>query len=387
MRFKAGVTSGNPNSNGASAARFTMRLTLHALNVVVSLTLVTSARAAESPGIVLREFIYDSAPFPECHASTIVETPAGLVTAWFGGTEERDPDVGIWASRLENGTWTTPIEVADGVQHATLRFPCWNPVLYQPTGKPLMLFYKCGPSPDSWWGMLMLSCNDGRSWSRPRRLPQTIDGPVRNKPVALSDGSILCPSSTEYDGWRVHFEITRDDGQTWERIGPINDGKEWNAIQPTILSHKDGSLQALCRTQEGKIASTTSTDQGHSWTPLKATSLPNPNSGIDAVTLADGRQLLVYNHTLRSGGNPRGRELLNVAISDDGEHWQAAAILENQKGEYSYPAVIQTKDGLVHTTYTFDRKKIRRVVLDPVKLELKDIKDGRWPGLPEAGVK
>jgi predicted neuraminidase len=234
--------------------------------------------------------------------------------------------------------------------------------------------------------MLTTSEDGGATWSWPRRLPETIDGPVRNKAVVLKDGSLLCPSSTEFDGWRVHFEITRDLGRTWERIGPINDGREWNAIQPTILVHQDGTLQALCRTKEGKIVETRSTDSGKSWSPLAATSLPNPNSGIDAVTLVDGRHLLVYNHTLRNAGSPRGRSLLNVAVSDDGTTWEAAAVLENQPGEYSYPAVIQTSDGLVHTTYTFDRKKITHVVIDPAKLELQDMTDGHWPGLPEAGV-
>ena len=103
--------------------------------------------------------------------------------------------------------------------------------------------------------------------------------------------------------------------------------------------------------------------------------LPNPNSGIDAVTLADGRQLLVYNHTTE------GRGVLNVAVSEDGEHWQAALVLEDEPGaEFSYPAVIQTSDGLVHVTYTWKRRRIRHVVIDPRKLTLRPIVDGAWPG-------
>jgi predicted neuraminidase len=364
-----------------------LRPTVHAVAGFALMLGSAYSMAAEAPGVVLREFIYETAPFPECHASTIVETPTGLVTAWFGGTEEKDNDVGIWVSRHEGGKWSTPIEAANGVQHATLRYPTWNPVLHQPANSQLQLYYKCGPNPDAWWGMLTESTDGGKTWSFPRRLPQTIDGPVRNKAIVLKSGSLLCPSSTEYDGWRVHFEITPDLGKTWQRIGPINDGKEWNAIQPTVLVHKDGTLQSLCRTQEGKIVETRSKDSGQTWSPLAATSLPNPNSGIDGVTLADGRHLLVYNHTLRGAGKPRAREMLNVAVGDDGEHWKAAAVLENEKGEFSYPAVIQTKDGLVHTTYTHHRKKVRHVVIDPAKLELQEIKDGRWPGLPEAGVK
>lgn len=309
--------------------------------------------------IVASEFIYEEAPFPQCHASTIAETPAGLVVALFGGTREKDPDVGIWVARHVDGKWTAPVEVADGVQHKTLRHPCWNPVLVQQPDGPLHLFYKCGPSPSTWWGMHMTSDNHGKTWSRPVRLPDTIDGPVKNKPLLLDDGTLICGSSTEYDGWRVHFEITRDWGQSWERIGPINDGKEFNAIQPSILIHKDGKLQILCRSKEGNVVTSWSADQGQTWSPVERTSLPNPNSGTDAVTLADGRHLIVYNHT------PKGRSPLNVAISDDGVDWKPLVVLEDEPGEYSYPAVIQTADGQIHITYTWKRQKVKHVVLGP----------------------
>jgi predicted neuraminidase len=346
----------------------------------------TASADPEGSGIVSFEFIYESAPFPECHASTIVETPRGLVAAWFGGTEEGHEDVGIWVSRHVDGGWTEPVEAANGVQHPTLRFPCWNPVLFQQPGGALQLYYKCGPSPSTWWGMLTESTDHGDSWSWPRRLPQTIDGPVRNKPVLLENGHLLCGSSTEYDGWTVHFEITQDAGRTWERIGPINDKSEFNAIQPTILTHPDGRLQVLCRSKEMQITTSSSLDQGRTWSRMTATSLPNPNSGIDAVTLADGRHLLVYNHTVRNSGSPRGRALMNVAVSHDGENWQAALVLENEPGaEFSYPAVIQTADGRAHITYTWKRRRIRHVVVDPSQLELQAITDGQWPGLPEAG--
>jgi len=343
------------------------------------------AAADESPGVVSREFIYESAPFPECHASTIVETPRGLVAAWFGGTEEGHKDVGIWLSRHLDGRWTAPVEVANGIQHNTLRHPCWNPVLFQYPDGPLQLYYKCGPSPSTWWGMLTESTDAGATWSWPRRLPETIDGPVRNKPLLLENGNLLCGSSTEYDGWVVHFEITPDAGRSWDRIGPINSKTEFNAIQLTILKHRDGRLQVLCRSREGRITTSSSTDGGRTWSRMAATGLPNPNSGIDAVTLADGRHLLVYNHTQRNTGRPRGRAMLNVAVSDDGEQWQAALVLENEPGEFSYPAVIQTRDGRVHTTYTWKRQRVRHIVIDPAALKLAAISDGVWPGLPDAG--
>jgi predicted neuraminidase len=236
-----------------------------------------------------------------------------------------------------------------------------------------MLFYKVGPSPSKWWGMLMTSGDDGRTWSSPRRLGEgpigSLFGPVKNKPIQLPDGAILCPSSTESNGWRVHFEVTRDLSKTWEVIGPINDGKEFGAIQPTLLVHPGGRLQALCRSQQNVITQAWSDDNGRTWSPMTATALPNPSSGIDAVSLADGRHLLVYNHTTRNRPFPAARQMLNVALSSDGREWQPALILECAEGQYSYPAVIQTSDGLVHITYTFNRETIKHVVLDPSRIK------------------
>lgn len=329
-------------------------------------------------GYVKSELIFplDERPTPECHASTIVETPEGLVAAWFGGTHEKHPDVGILVSRedKENGGWTKPVDVANGVESPAKRFPCWNPVLFQPKTGPLMLFYKVGPSPSQWWGMLMTSNDNGKTWSEPKKLgtdkklgegnPNLI-GPVKNKPIQLKDGSILCPSSSEHDGWRVHFEKTSDGGKTWEVIGPINDGKTFNAIQPSVLTYPDGKLQIVCRSQEGKLVESWSNDGGKTWSEVSATMLPNPNAGTDAVTLKGGRQLLVYNHTTRRGEFPSGRAMLNVAISEDGKVWKPILTLERERGEFSYPAVIQTSDGKVHITYTYKRIGVKHVVLDP----------------------
>jgi predicted neuraminidase len=171
----------------------------------------------------------------------------------------------------------------------------------------------------------------------------------------------------------VHFERTSDRGETWSATGPVNDGKEFSAIQPTILFQKNGQLQAIGRTRQGKVFQTWSADNGKTWSKMTATALPNPNSGIDAVTLKDGRQLLVYNHTTK------GRSPLNVAVSSDGEQWEAALVLENETGEYSYPAVIQTSDGLVHITYTWKRLRVKHVVLDPTKLRPRPMSSGQWP--------
>ena len=329
------------------------------------------------------ELIYplDNKPTPECHASTIVETPTGLVSAFFAGTHEKNPDVGIRVSRMVDGKWTWPVEVANGIQNDTLRYPLWNPVLFQPKEGPLLLFYKEGPDPRTWWGMLISSSDGGKTWSKPEKMGTDekighLLGPVKNKPIQLEDGTIISPSSTEImleDGdvdWMVHFEISKDNGKTWEVVGPINDGKEFDAIQPSILTYPNGKMQVLCRTRQNVISQSWSEDQGQTWSKMTATELPNPNSGTDAVTLKDKRQLLIYNHTTKEGEEPKGRNMINLAISDDGINWKPVMTLENVPAEsgYSYPAIIQTSDGLVHITYTYVRQSVKHVVIDPSQL-------------------
>lgn len=330
---------------------------------------IALAQTDNPAAIVSREFIYEKAPFPECHASTLAETPQGLVTAWFGGTREKNPDVGIWVSLHRGNTWSAPIEVANGVQPDGSRHPSWNPVLYQVPKGDLLLFYKVGPDPVNWWGMLKRSADGGKTWSKEERLPDGILGPIKNKPVLLASGTLLCPTSTEHDGWKLHFEMTKDLGKTWHKTTAVEDKNAFGAIQPSVLFHKDGKLQAICRSKTGKVVETWSSDGGETWSPVAQTPLPNPNSGTDAVTLKDGRHVLIYNHVEKTPGKWGGpRSPLNVAFSNDGKTWQPVVILESESGEYSYPAVIQTADGLVHITYTWKRQKVKHVVLDPKKI-------------------
>ncbi len=347
--------------------------------------------AAADPAIVSSEFVYESAPFPSCHASTIAESKGGLVAAWFGGTHEKHPDVGIWVSRREDGRWTTPTEVANGIQPGGTRHPCWNPVLFQPGDGPLLLFYKVGPSPQTWWGELRTSEDGGKTWGDARRLPEGILGPIKNKPVQLPNGDILCPTSNETDEkpsrWRVHFERTPDLGKSWERTKPLNDGIAIQAIQPSVLFLGGGRLLALGRTRQDRVFEIRSDDGGRTWGAMTLGSLPNNNSGTDAVTLRDGRHLIVYNHIGGTPGKWGGKRTpLNLAVSSDGKAWQAALVLEDEpKAEFSYPAIIQTADGHVHITYTWKRQRVRHVVIDPAKLQPRPMVDGQWPATPASG--
>jgi predicted neuraminidase len=151
-----------------------------------------------APHNVQQEFVFDTASFESCHASTIVSLTNGLLmSAWFGGKHEGNSDVCIWSSFLQDGKWSKPVLLADGISENNTRYPCWNPVLFKTTNGILYLHYKVGPNPREWWALYKRSTDNGKTWSAAARLPEGFSGPIKNKPIQLADGSIVYHSSTE----------------------------------------------------------------------------------------------------------------------------------------------------------------------------------------------
>jgi alpha-L-fucosidase len=316
-------------------------------------------------------FIFEADLFGQCHASTLVQTEQdAFLAAWFAGAYEGADDVAIWGAFYREGHWLEPFKLADGTVSDTLSYPCWNPVLFNNHKGVLFLYYKVGPNPREWEGRYMTSSDKGHTWSEPATLPSGVLGPIKNKPESLGDGTFLAPSSVETldDQWRAHLELFSDDG-TFIKTIELEHGNSIEAIQPSLLKHSDKRLQILCRSRQNRLAQSWSTDGGQTWEPMRLLDLPNPNSGTDAVTLKDGRHLLVFN-PLKSGSDWwQGRNILHLAVSDNGIDWETVAVLENHlEGEYSYPAIIQDESGRVHITYTWDRKRIKHVVINPEEL-------------------
>jgi predicted neuraminidase len=313
------------------------------------------------------EFVADPMPTPSCHASTVVELKDGsLMAAWFGGSREGAPDVAIWGAKRSKDGWQRPLELVREPEIAT-----FNPVLFHSADGVLWLYYKFGPKPDNWTAGRRWSRDEGAAWSPVEHLPAGVYGPIRAKPLVQPDGTILSGTSVEsYRSWASWVERSTDNARTWTRHGPIQvqldpekqrqveaSGQTHGIIQPVVvpMGGKRLRLYARSRPTIGRICVSDSYDNGITWTPARPTDLPNPNSGIDVLRLQDGRFVLIYNHSTT------GRTPLNLAVSPDGDRWSMFQVLESEPGEYSYPALIQGRDGNLDITYTWNRTRIRYV--------------------------
>lgn len=346
-----------------------------------------------------KELLMERLPTAFCHASTLVRTrDGGLLCCWFGGSHEGEPDTAIYVARREHrsfavegsakpaqGAWSRPVKLVDGGSAN------WNPVLFYRADGVLQLFCKQGQRIASWRTLVLLSEDDGRTWSEPRELVAGDvsggRGPVRNKPLRLADGRVLAGASTEHGIWRAFADISDDDGRSWRKSESVyidklsyREGEKTadsaiavseqsfygrGVIQPSLWQGADGTVHMLLRSSEGFVYRADSEDGGEHWSRAYPLSLPNNNSGLDLTRVAGGSLLLVCNPVAANWGQ---RSPLSVFLSrDDGDSWERFVDLETEVAEFSYPAIIADGDE-VYISYTWKRQNIACVRFNAVDL-------------------
>lgn len=316
--------------------------------------------------LITKELIYpiDGGKTPSCHASTLVILGDGSIrAAWFGGAHEKNPDVEIYSAVRTEGKWSDAEMVSEKSDTA-----CWNPVLYvDPSADGhVILWFKRGAEIPGWQTFMRESFDGGCTWSdETEAVPGDTSGgrgPVKNKVLTLSDGTLLAGASHEAADktwWKVFFDLSPDGGKTWERTDYIIpeelEGKPpVKLIQPTMWE-ENGKVHALLRSDAGYVYRCDSDDMGRTWSKAFPTSLPNNNSGIDLVSIPDGRIVLVCNPVSDNWGARTPISLFTS--SDNGLTWQKELDLESSDGEYSYPAIIYN-EGKLHITFTYQRKSV-----------------------------
>ncbi len=315
--------------------------------------------------LLLHEEIFslDERPTQSCHASTLLAVKDGILAAWFGGTAESHDDVGILYARRVNGAWSKPTMLS-----RTHNEPHWNPVLFRmPDGK-IWLFYKIGKPISAWRTYYRISSDEGMTFGEEFELIEGDiggRGPVKNKPILLSDGTALAPASLEpvsfekrsENNWVCFVDHTSDCGKSWEKSESIPKPDGLSVIQPTLWESDAGHVHMFVRSDGGFVYRSDSCDSGNTWCKLYSAGIPNNNSGIDCVMSPDGMLALVYNPVSGSTWES-ARTPLQVSFSrDNGETWQESLILREGAGEFSYPSIIYNKDRFC-ICYTGDRKTI-----------------------------
>jgi predicted neuraminidase len=332
------------------------------LNVSCTKTSQHPAAQIDSLHMIEKDFVFrDDRAFLQCHASTLLRTNDGnFIVAWFGGTHEKHPDVGIWLAKGLPRKWSRPIQVAK-----LRNEPHWNPVLFKDPAGKIILYFKIGSTIDEWETWFITSSDNGDTWSQPQELvpgDKGGRGPVKNKPIILADGTWLAPASDEKKGvWNAFIDRSEDNGQTWTKSAFLAINRDSirgeGIIQPTLWESTPGNVHLLLRSSSGFVCRSDSHDAGKTWSPVYKTALPNPNSGIDVTKCKDGILALAFN---RAGGNWGPRRPLSLAISNDnGTTWPIVTDIETgtEGDEFSYPAIISFGDTIA-VAYTWKRQRI-----------------------------
>ena len=363
------------HSGGSPRAEFAMR------------NAVPLQRAVEPP-ICREEFVIPQGTTPFAHVSSLCELGDGkLAVVWCGGSREGARDVAVWfATRgpLSNAPWSSPrpIVTRDSAAQETFRFvrKIGNALLVAGQAGRLNLVYVT-VGVGGWSGSslnLKQSVDGGDTWSPSQRLGLSplfnVSELVKNNAQPLTDG-----------GWAVpiyHEAFGKFPELLWLHSGPGRvaavksrpfGGR--NAFQPALVALDPQRALLLCRAAGSvpEIFITRTSDAGRHWTAPQPSGLPNPDSGLDAVRLSDGRLLLAFNDSTTN------RENLRLALSsDEGVSWRRARTLAEEPGaEFSYPFVLRTSDGLVHVTYTWKRRNITHVTFNLAWLDSQA--DGKHP--------
>jgi len=308
-------------------------------------------------------FVFDALPgVPVHHCATLAEAPNGdLLCLWYAGTYESAEDQALYLARLPKGEhqWETPERML------------WNPE--QPPGNAV-IFRTLDDKVGVIWGRMEQSrpmrrgtgwsqCrlfyrtseDNGSTWSDDTEIPDSFGSLPRNVPLTLNDGRLAVPISGETsEGSGSYLLYLGKDGQSWTRGGFANGGS-----QPTVIQRDNGDLLALMR-HKPRIPQVLSTDNGATWSDATSTDLKNPGSGIAMTRLKSGRVVLVFNDTDQSDRYP----LSIIQSFDGGETWEGQRTLEADWGEFSYPSIIQSSDGMIHVSYTYRRYTITHVAFD-----------------------
>jgi predicted neuraminidase len=318
---------------------------------------------------------------PAAHVASVCEGPDGaLNAAWYGGSREGAGDVDIFLSRLDPGadkTWSKPqVLVSRDSAARELRRPVkkvGNAVLFADAAGRLRLIYVT-TSLGGWSTSslnLKTSRDAGQTWLPSQRLTLSpffnFSELVKNNPAILSDGGWAVPIYHEFLAEFPEILWMREsaDGElSWSKTRIFGGA---TALQPALVPQSREQAVVLCRDSSAtrRIQLSRSADLGKDWSAPRSLTLPNSDSGLDALRLFDGRILLAFNDS------QTGRDNLTLALSDDaGLSWSRRAVLESEPGaEFSYPYLIQAGDGRVHLVYTWKRKAIKHAAFNPAWLD------------------